>query len=164
MQHASAVGGGHRLADGELLDMDYFENGGPRVPDFHGGDENFRSVDYMAIPTAPMQTLATLIFDGVLQRLTVDESGGNVEPLAVTSGVVDGNDVGMPQLCSRPGFTQKPLDCLRSLHRSRLRNLERHLTVELGIISPVDRPERAAPQNFFNLETAEFVNVSNWPP
>jgi predicted TIM-barrel fold metal-dependent hydrolase len=62
------VGGGHRLADGKLLDMDYFENGGPRVPDFHGGDENFRSVDYMAIPTAPMQTLATMIFDGVLDR------------------------------------------------------------------------------------------------
>jgi predicted TIM-barrel fold metal-dependent hydrolase len=62
------VGGGHRLADGKLLDPDYFENGGPRVPDFHGGDENFRSVDYMAIPTAPMQTLATLIFDGVLDR------------------------------------------------------------------------------------------------
>jgi uncharacterized protein len=47
---------------------EYFENGGPPVPDFHGGDENFRSVDYMAIPTAPMQTLATLIFDGVLER------------------------------------------------------------------------------------------------
>jgi predicted TIM-barrel fold metal-dependent hydrolase len=62
------VGGGHRLADGKLLDEDYFENGGPAVPDFHGGDENFRSVDYMAIPTAPMQTLATLIFDGVLDR------------------------------------------------------------------------------------------------
>lgn len=61
------VGGGHRQ-DGKLLDMDYFENGGPRVPDFHGGDENFRSVDYMAIPTSPMQTLATLIFDGVLER------------------------------------------------------------------------------------------------
>jgi predicted TIM-barrel fold metal-dependent hydrolase len=62
------VGGGHRLADGRLLDPEYFENGGPPVPDFHGGDENFRSVDYMAIPTAPMQTLATLIFDGVLDR------------------------------------------------------------------------------------------------
>jgi predicted TIM-barrel fold metal-dependent hydrolase len=62
------VGGGLRLADGELLDPEYFENGGPPVPDFHGGEENFRSVDYMAIPTAPMQTLATLIFDGVLER------------------------------------------------------------------------------------------------
>jgi predicted TIM-barrel fold metal-dependent hydrolase len=62
------VGGGHRLADGNLLDLDYFENGGPPVPDFHGGDENFRSIDYMAIPTQPMQTLATLILDGVLDR------------------------------------------------------------------------------------------------
>jgi len=62
------VGGGLRAADGNLLDPDYFENGGPPVQDFHGGDENFRSVDYMAIPTAPMQTLATLIFDGVLER------------------------------------------------------------------------------------------------
>ena len=62
------VGGGLRLADNRLLERDYFENGGPPVPDFHGGEENFRSVDYMAIPTAPMQTLATLIFDGVLER------------------------------------------------------------------------------------------------
>jgi predicted TIM-barrel fold metal-dependent hydrolase len=62
------VGGGLRLADDRLLDPAYFENGGPPVPDFNGGDENFRSVDYMAIPTAPMQTLATLIFDGVLDR------------------------------------------------------------------------------------------------
>jgi predicted TIM-barrel fold metal-dependent hydrolase len=62
------VGGGQRLADGKLLDPEYFENGGPPVPDFHGGDENFRSIDYMAIPTSPMQTLATLILDGVLDR------------------------------------------------------------------------------------------------
>ncbi len=57
------VGGG-----GQLLDPMYFENGGPPVPDFHGGDENFRSVDYMAIPGPPTQTLATMIFDGVLER------------------------------------------------------------------------------------------------
>ena len=57
------VGGG-----GELLDPKYFDNGLPPIPDFHGGDENFRSVDYMAIPGPPAQTLATLIFDGVLDR------------------------------------------------------------------------------------------------
>jgi predicted TIM-barrel fold metal-dependent hydrolase len=57
------VGGG-----GELLSPRYFENGLPPVPDFHGGEENFRSVDYMAIPGPPMQTLATLILDGVLER------------------------------------------------------------------------------------------------
>jgi predicted TIM-barrel fold metal-dependent hydrolase len=57
------VGGG-----GVLLAPDYFENGLPREKDFHGGEENFRSVDYMAIPHPPMQTLATLILDGVLER------------------------------------------------------------------------------------------------
>jgi len=57
------VGGGD-----PLIDPSYFENGLPPIPDFHGGDENFRSVDFMAIPGPPAQTLATLIFDGVLDR------------------------------------------------------------------------------------------------
>jgi uncharacterized protein len=57
------VGGG-----GELLDKAYFENGLPAVPDFHGGAENFRSIDYMAIAAPPMQTLATMIFDRVFDR------------------------------------------------------------------------------------------------
>lgn len=57
------VGGG-----GRLLDPNYFQNGLPEVPDFHGGAENFRSIDYMAIPFPVMQTLSTLILDGVLDR------------------------------------------------------------------------------------------------
>ena len=57
------VGGG-----GKLINPDYFKNGKPIPPDFHGGAENFRSVDYMAIPGPPMQTLATMIIDGVLER------------------------------------------------------------------------------------------------
>jgi predicted TIM-barrel fold metal-dependent hydrolase len=57
------VGGG-----GELLHPDFFENGLPPVPDFHGGAENFRSIDYVPIPFPPMQALAVLIFDGVLER------------------------------------------------------------------------------------------------
>jgi predicted TIM-barrel fold metal-dependent hydrolase len=57
------VGGG-----GQLLSPRYFDNGLPPVADFHGGAENFRSVDFMAIPGPPMQTLATMIFDGVFDR------------------------------------------------------------------------------------------------
>jgi predicted TIM-barrel fold metal-dependent hydrolase len=57
------VGGG-----GQLIDPMFFENGGPPVHDFHGGDENFRSVDYMGIPKRPEQMLATMIFDGVFER------------------------------------------------------------------------------------------------
>ncbi|HEY7438456.1 MAG TPA: amidohydrolase family protein [Acidimicrobiia bacterium] len=57
------VGGG-----GQLLDPHYFDNGLPPVPDFHGGDGNFRSVDYIAIQYPVMQTLGVLIIDGVLDR------------------------------------------------------------------------------------------------
>jgi len=52
----------------DLIDPAYFLNGLPIPPDFHGGEENFRSVDYMGIPGPPAQTLATMIFDGVLER------------------------------------------------------------------------------------------------
>jgi len=43
-------------------------NGLPPVPDFHGGEENFRSISYMAIPHGPMQALSMLVLDGVLER------------------------------------------------------------------------------------------------
>jgi predicted TIM-barrel fold metal-dependent hydrolase len=58
----------HVGGTGDLLDAAYFKNGLPIPPDFHGGEENFRSVDYMGIPVPPAQTLATMIFDGVLER------------------------------------------------------------------------------------------------
>lgn len=56
------VGGEEKLAPS------YFENGLPRVKDFHGGEENFTSVSFMAIPGSVMQTLASLIIDGVMDR------------------------------------------------------------------------------------------------
>ena len=58
----------HIGATGDLVDPHSFETGLPVPPDFHGGEEGFRSVGYMGIRGPPMQTLATLIFDGVLER------------------------------------------------------------------------------------------------
>jgi uncharacterized protein len=58
----------HVGGTGDLIDRSYFHNGLPIPPDFHGGEENFRSVDYMSIPFPPMQTLATMVFDGVFDR------------------------------------------------------------------------------------------------
>jgi predicted TIM-barrel fold metal-dependent hydrolase len=58
----------HVGGTGDLIDRHYFHNGLPIPPDFHGGEENFRSVDYMGIPGPPAQTLATMIFDGVFER------------------------------------------------------------------------------------------------
>jgi predicted TIM-barrel fold metal-dependent hydrolase len=60
----------HVGGTGDLIDPSYFVNGLPVPPDFHGGDENFRSVDYMGIPVPPAQTLATMIFDGVLEQFS----------------------------------------------------------------------------------------------
>ncbi len=57
------VGGG-----GKLLEDAYFNNGLPPVPDFHGGDDNFKSIDYMAIAYPPMKALTALIVDRVLDR------------------------------------------------------------------------------------------------
>ena len=51
-----------------VMPIDYFENGLPPVPDFHGGDTNFKSLDYLSIPYPVMQTLSALIVDGVLMR------------------------------------------------------------------------------------------------
>ena len=57
------VGGG-----GVLIEKAYFNNGLPPVPDFHGGDDNFKSIDYMAIAYPPMKALTALIVDRVLDR------------------------------------------------------------------------------------------------
>jgi uncharacterized protein len=55
-------------AGGQVMPTGYFENGRPPVPDFHGGDSNFKSIDYLSIPYPVMQTLSALIIDGVLMR------------------------------------------------------------------------------------------------
>jgi predicted TIM-barrel fold metal-dependent hydrolase len=60
----------------EKLNPAYFNNGLPRVKDFHGGEENFTSVSYMPIPYSVMTTLAALIFDGVLDRFPKLKFGG----------------------------------------------------------------------------------------
>jgi predicted TIM-barrel fold metal-dependent hydrolase len=52
----------------QKMNRDYFNNGLPNVKDFHGGEENFTSLSFMAIPHSAEQTLAALIFDGVLDR------------------------------------------------------------------------------------------------
>jgi predicted TIM-barrel fold metal-dependent hydrolase len=56
------VGGEEKMARA------YVENGLPQVKDFHGGDENFTSLTFMAIPLSVWQTLSALVIDGVFDR------------------------------------------------------------------------------------------------
>jgi uncharacterized protein len=72
-------------AGANVMPAAYFENGRPLVPDFHGGDTNFKSVDYMSIPLPVMQTLNALVIDGILQshpglRIGVIELGASWVP------------------------------------------------------------------------------------
>lgn len=52
----------------EKMDREYLENGLPYVKDFHGGDENFTSLTFMAIPLSAWQTVSALVIDGVFDR------------------------------------------------------------------------------------------------
>lgn len=52
----------------EKMHRAYLENGLPQVKDFHGGDENFTSLTFMAIPLSVWQTLSVLVIDGVFDR------------------------------------------------------------------------------------------------
>ncbi|GIU88500.1 MAG: amidohydrolase [Acidimicrobiia bacterium] len=76
----------HVAGAGEnVMPKQYFENGRPPVPDFHGGDTNFKSLDYMSIPMPVAQTLHALVIDNVLQdhpglRIGVIELGASWVP------------------------------------------------------------------------------------
>jgi len=80
----------HVGGTGDLLSPAYFNNGLPIPPDFHGGEENFRSVDYMGIAHPPMQTLAAMIFDGVFERFP-----------NLRLGVIEQGAVWLPSFCKR---------------------------------------------------------------
>ncbi len=99
----------HVGGTGDLIDRNYFHNGLPVPPDFHGGEENFRSVDYMGIPRPPEQTLATMIFDGVLDRFP-----------ELRFGVIEQGAVWVPSWIRQ---MESAVDAF-GRHEERIRNLE----------------------------------------
>jgi uncharacterized protein len=100
------------VGGGRPMDPVYKRNGLPDVPDFHGGDGNFTSVSYMAIGESPMQTLATMIFDGVLDRfprlmIGVIEQGASWLPgwmraMDSAAGAFVKNEVRLQRLSLKP--------------------------------------------------------------
>ncbi|HUR79102.1 MAG TPA: amidohydrolase family protein [Acidimicrobiales bacterium] len=56
------------VGGGDFMDPTYKKNGLPPVKDFVGGDTNFTSVSFLPIANAPMQSLGTMIMDGVFER------------------------------------------------------------------------------------------------
>jgi predicted TIM-barrel fold metal-dependent hydrolase len=96
----------------------------PPVPDFHGGDGNFRSIDYMAIPYPVMQTLAALIIDGVLDRFPT-----------LRIGVIEQGATWLPGL-------MKSLDSAQNAFQ---KNEERLQKLELRASEYVNRQVRVTP-------------------
>jgi len=111
-------------AGAQVMPPAYFENGRPAVPDFHGGDTNFKSIDYMSIPLPVMQTLNALVIDGVLQS----------HP-ALRIGVIE---LGASWL---PGWMRM----LDSAHEAFRRNEERLQRMEMKPSEYVQRQIRATP-------------------
>jgi predicted TIM-barrel fold metal-dependent hydrolase len=67
----------HIGGSGRLLPPEFHDNGHP-VTDFLGGGENVRAKDYMAIAHMTELFLASIIFDGVLERFP-NVRGGSIE-------------------------------------------------------------------------------------
>lgn len=63
------------VGGGDAMHPTYKKNGLPPVKDFVGGDANFTSVSFLPIANAPMQTLGTMIIDGVLDRFPTLQFG-----------------------------------------------------------------------------------------
>ena len=107
-----------------VLPSAHANNGLARVPDFHGGEENFRSVSYMAIPHGPMQALSLLILDGVLDRFE-----------ALKVGVIELGAVWVP------GFMRQ----LDAAHEAFARHEERLKTLSLRPSEYLRRQVRVTP-------------------
>ena len=58
----------HIGAGSRTLPQAYVDNGKPKSPDLHGGGENLRFKDYVALPHSAEMFLGALIYDGVFDR------------------------------------------------------------------------------------------------
>lgn len=68
----------HIGAGSRTLPQEYVNNGKARSPDLHGGGENLRFKDYVALPHSAEMFLGALVYDGLFDRLP-ELKGGVIE-------------------------------------------------------------------------------------
>lgn len=68
----------HIGAGSRTMPAEYVNNGKPKSPDLHGGGENLRFKDYVALPHSAEMFLGALVYDGVFDRQP-DLRGGVIE-------------------------------------------------------------------------------------
>ncbi len=114
----------HVGAADRVLPAAHANNGLPPVADFHGGEENFRSISYMAISQGPVQALSMLVLDGVLDRFP-----------ALKFGVIELGAIWLP------GFMRQ----LDAAFEAFARHEERLQTLSLKPSEYIDRQVRVTP-------------------
>jgi len=77
------------------------------------------------------------------KRLSLDKRAGDEVAIAITAGLEEGNDVGMPQIGCCFGFAQETLDAIWSRQRARLGDLQGYFAIELRIVGAEDFAEGA---------------------
>ena len=74
----------------------------------------------------------------IVERLSFDIRHGDEIAIAVASGVIDGDDVGMIEICGGLCFTFKPFQDLRILDQLRLQHLDRYRAIQSRIEGFID--------------------------
>ena len=87
--------------------------------------------------------------------LAFDEGRSDVELASAVAGVVNGDDVRMPQLRRGTGFAQETLHPLRIVQHAALRHFDCDLALQLRIVGEVDRAERSGTEALPHLETSD---------
>ena len=80
-----------------------------------------------------------------VQRQSLDEVGDDGRQLIERGDLVDGDQAGVAQLGGRPRLAEEPLPALLRLQKRRVRQLQGHDPVQLGVAGLPDRTEAAQP-------------------
>ena len=94
-------------------------------------------------------------FERLAQGLSVDERRNQEVTAVIFTGLVERDNVGVPQVTRRPGFSKEALDLSRRTERARPGHLQRHFSVEVGVVAPVDFRERPFADAFAHFKPAD---------
>src|SRR4051794_24397661 len=92
-----------------------------------------------------------MLMDDLLQGSTGDEFHPDADAIVVPIGTIDGDDVGMTQLCQHPAFSDERRTQLAPF-LGPAEQFEGHFSIEARIPGSIDRAERTFADLLPNLE------------
>ena len=85
------------------------------------------------------------------QRLALQQLRHDVRRTAILANVIDRKNVRMVKCRRRPRFLRKPLQPVRICGKRRWQNLDRHVSVQPGIVGAINLAHAARPNRRLNL-------------